>query len=120
MNTGNIIQLGAIDNVPLLWTVVDIRRNKALLLSNSAVDNRIYHETPVKASWEKSSLRKYLNYFFYIYAFSVAERRCIVSSNLLNMPNPEYGTPGGRNTKDRIFLLSGNEYAEYYSRQKVS
>ena len=120
MNIGNVITLGTFDSVPLQWTVLDIRRNKALLLSNTAVDNRIYHEKPGNTTWERCSLRKYLNSFFYIYVFSEIERRCIVSTNLPNFPNPEYGTPRGHNTKDRIFLLSGSEYAEYFTHQKVS
>lgn len=120
MIIGDVIKLGAIDKVPLQWTVLDVRRNKALLLSNTGIDNRIYHEKPGNTTWERCSLRKYLNNFFYIYAFQNVERRCIVSTNLLNFSNPEYGTPGGHNTKDRIFLLSGSEYAEYFSHQKVS
>ena len=120
MNIGKIISLGSIDKDPLQWTILDIRRNKALLLSNMAVDKRIYHERPGKTTWERCSLRRYLNNFFLIYAFSDAERRCIVSTNLLNFPNPEYGTPGGHNTKDSIFLLSGSEYVEYFSYQRVS
>ena len=120
MNIGNIISLGFIDKVPLRWTVLDISRNKALLLADKAIENRIYHEKPGKTTWERCSLRRYLNNFFFIYAFSDIARRSIVSTNLLNMPNPEYGTPGGHNTKDRLFLLSGSEYAEYFSCQKVS
>ena len=119
MNIGNVISLGAIDKVPLRWTVLDIRRNKALLLSNLAVDKRIYHEKSGNTTWERCSLRRYLNNFFYICVFSDLERKCIVSTNLLNIPNPEYGTPGGHNTKDKIFLLSGHEYAEYLSDHKV-
>lgn len=120
MNIGNIITLGNLDRVTLQWTVLEIRRNKALLLSNTAVGNRNYHEKPENTTWQRCSLRKYLNNFFFIYAFSDVERRCIVSTNLLNTANPEYGTPGGHNTKDRIFLLSGSEYAEYFSHQIVS
>ena len=95
MNIGNIISLGSIDKDPLQWTVPDIRRNKALLISYTAVDKRIYHERPGKPIREKCSLRRYLNNFFLIYAFSDAERRCTARANLLNFPNSEFGIPGG-------------------------
>ena len=34
--------------------------------------------------------------------------------NLENPNNPEYGTPGGNNTKDRVFLLSIDEADRFF------
>ena len=37
-----------------------------------------------------------------------------LETNLENPNNPEYGTPGGNNTKDRVFLLSIDEADRFF------
>ena len=60
-------------------------------------------------------LRKWLNSDFLKSAFSNEESERILVSELKNDNNPEYGTRGGNDTKDRIFCLSIAEAEQYFS-----
>lgn len=48
-------------------------------------------------------------YSFLDVAFSVDEQNAIWSTSLVNESNPYYGTDGGKNTEDKIFLLAASD-----------
>lgn len=63
-------------------------------------------------TWEKCSLRTWLNDTFYNKAFNADAQAAILTTNVDNSKNQgdsEYSTNGGNNTMDKVFLLS---YAE--------
>ncbi len=57
-------------------------------------------------TWETCTLRKWLNDNFYNAAFNKEEKALIKTTTVENFDNPGYKTPGGNDTKDKIFLLS--------------
>ncbi len=96
------------------WTVIDENENGKLLLSNKAIDRRNYNDKYGGATtWEKCSLRKWLNNDFYDQAFSSDEKGKILLTKVQNPDNQVYGTEGGKDTEDHIFLLSTDEVKKY-------
>ena len=108
-NIGGLIVLGNI-----LWRVLDIQDGRALILSEELLRaNLPFSITPV-ITWEESLIREWLNGEFYDGAFSAAEKRRIVETTVINDDNPWFGTPGGNDTTDKLFLLSLEEVLKYF------
>ena len=105
---GDVIQFGEFD-----WRVLDVQDGKALILADRIVENQQYHDN-VAITWEDSEVRKWLNDTFLKETFTAAERNLIAESWVVNNDNPEYGTAGGNDTTDRIFLLSFDEAEKYF------
>jgi len=105
---GDMIPFGAYQ-----WRVLDIQGGRALLISQNILEQRAYNTSPVDITWENCSLRAYLNGDFYN-TFSVADRNRIVQVTNVNANNQWFGTHGGANTQDRIFLLSLAEVVQYF------
>lgn len=63
------------DEEPIEWLVLDIQNNKALLLSQYALNSKPYNTDYEAVSWENSSLRQWLNGWFLKFSFSDAEKR---------------------------------------------
>lgn len=63
-------------------------------------------------SWEKSTLRKWLNKKFMNRAFSSSEQEAIRTTKVINEDNYYYKTDGGNDTLDKIYLLSLSETDE--------
>ncbi len=59
-------------------------------------------------TWDQSTLREWLNEKFY-YTFTEEERALISLTHNSNPPSAKFGTPGGEDTDDYIFLLSVDE-----------
>ncbi len=97
------------------WIVLDIREDKALLVSKYVIDCKQYHSVPAEISWEECDLRAWLNQTFCQEAFSPEEQARICASPLKAEVNPMYHTGGGQDTVDRVFLLSISEAKEYFA-----
>jgi hypothetical protein len=94
-----------------IWRVLEVRGDRALLITEDIVEKRPYHtvfSTDVDNTWADCSLRHYLNDEFYDALSDECGGR-ILSVELVNADNTSYGTKGGANTEDRIFLLSADE-----------
>lgn len=112
------------DNGPedVEWIVLDVQDGKCLLLSKCGLDAIPYNESddiylPKDSTWAECTLRKWLNNDFYTTAFSSAEKSHILvtkNDNTDSQGNNEWTTHGGKNTSDRIFLLSHNEVFNQY------
>ena len=87
---------------------------KALLLSKYALDTKPYNEDNTEVTWETCTLRSWLNKEFYTTAFKEKERSSIAETLVRNADNPEYGTEGGNDTRDKVFLLSIEEATTYF------
>lgn len=90
------------------WKVLDIQNDRALIITEYIIEQRPYHDAYVEITWADCSLRKYLNGEFYD-KFNVTDRSRICSVINKNFDNQWYGTKGGVDTRDRIFLLSVEE-----------
>jgi hypothetical protein len=82
-------------------------------LTKYAIDNKAFHNKDAEITWEQCSLRKWLNSSFYNTAFNESDKNKIIMSKLVNDNNPEYGTSGGNETEDKIFILSAKEAKKY-------
>lgn len=98
---------------PIEWIVLKKSGNNYLLISKYTLDGREYDKR-WGITYDKSSLRKWLNTTFIQKAFSSAQRKKILRKTVKAEKNPDYGTPAGRNTKDKIFLLSITEARKYF------
>lgn len=65
--------------------------------------------------WETSSLRKWLNETFLNEAFSPKKQSNIISTTVTADKNPLYNTSPGRDTTDKVFLLSIAEADKYFN-----
>lgn len=86
----------------------------ALLVSRYVIDARPYNDTRADVTWETCSIRKWLNSDFYNNAFSPSEKEQIGKFMTPNNDNPEYQTPGGNKTSDKVFLLSFDDVIKYF------
>ena len=90
------------------WRVLDIQNNAALIITENIIEQRSYHDVYEDIAWADCSLRKYLNGEFYD-RFTEVEQSRILSVTIQNADNQWYGTKGGAETQDSIFLLSLEE-----------
>jgi hypothetical protein len=110
------------------WRVLDVQEDKALLITESVIEKRPYHEsnnypldrhTPwekwstVTFKWESCTLRHYLNEEF-LQGFTSRKQNMILETDNANPENLWYGTGDGNSTQDKIFLLNLNEVDKYF------
>ena len=110
---GALLWLG---NEKTPWRVLDVERETetALLIAEKPVCVRTYHENWTEITWEHCSLRKWLNGDYYKNNFSEEEKAAILECELKNPDNLSYGTKGGNDTRDKVFLLSIEEAKKYF------
>ena len=97
---------------PIKWRVIKCENGEALLLSDIVLDKQKYNKRLKKVTWEKSTLRKWLNKKFMNRAFSNSEQEAIHTTKVINEDNYYYKTDGGNDTLDKIYLLSLSETDE--------
>lgn len=105
------------DMTPIEWLVLARDGNKALLISRYGLDAQKYNTINTGVTWEKCTLRIWLNNAFYNKAFNSAEQTAILITNVDNSKNQCYSgwsTSGGNNTQDKVFLLSYAEANKYF------
>ena len=122
MLAGDIITFGTYpqmesgrDKTPIEWQVLEVDEavGRALLVSRYGLESKPYHKSKTGVSWETCSLRKWLNEDFLKKAFTKAEQDAILVTDVDNSLSQGYvggkTTRDGKNTQDRIFLLSNYE-----------
>jgi|GEM_PF-909587 len=87
------------------WRVLSLNKEMALIITETVVGQRAYNEALTGTTWKDSSIRKYLNSEF-LYDFDDREKKMIFSVTIKNENNSEYGTSGGEDTIDAVFLPS--------------
>lgn len=97
----------------ITWRILDERDGQKLLLSEYVLEERAFHGRFVSITWADSNLRRWLNDEFYN-KFAEDERARIAETHVLNNDNQWFGTPGGQDTTDKIFLLSLEEVVRYF------
>ena len=100
---------------PIEWIVMKKEGNQVLLLSKYVLDAKPYNEELEAVTWETSDIRQWLNNEFYTTAFNKTEKAKIQTSLIKNEDNSEYGTSGGNDTEDKVFLLSEKEAETLFS-----
>lgn len=112
---GEIIEFGTYQNETIRWRVIDKSGDKKLLISEQAIDSKPYHSKYESITWEKCSLRKWLNKEFINEAFNKEEQKRINKTKISNKDNERYYTKGGNDTEDKVFLLSIEEAYKYFA-----
>ena len=96
------------------WTVLEIKDDAALLITNEIVDTCFFKEAYEATDWGGSDIRSYLNDPFLNQNFTAAEQETIVQVMNTTPDNPWFSTSGGGDTLDKIFLLSIEEVVTYF------
>ena len=112
---------------PIKWRILKVSGDTALAVTDAALDNRQYHKSAVDGTWETSTVRSWLNgtgaapYYsegaqsgrtaqaFATVAFTSEQLGAVRQFRIANADNTYYGTDGGNDTIDRVFLLSLSE-----------
>ena len=113
---GHFEQDNDLSNGPesIQWIVLDKMDGQLLLLSASCLKGMAYNTaafTPV--TWETSSLRAWLNEDFFSSAFTEEEKALILTVSNENPDHSIVETPGGRDTRDRVFVLCERDTVIY-------
>ncbi|MCI7619072.1 MAG: toll/interleukin-1 receptor domain-containing protein [Firmicutes bacterium] len=115
LEAGAIGTFGEYGGEPVEWRVLDKDGNKVLIITDKIIDAKPYNDEWSGITWENCSLRKWLNEEFISTAFTEKEKEAVLETNIKNEDNQGYGTNGGKNTKDKVFLLSIEEVEKYFS-----
>ena len=99
---------------PIEWQVLKKEDNRILVISCLCIDKAAYHPDYYATDWENCCLRRWLNGAFYQLAFTPEEQGMIPEVILQNAPNEKYKTSGGRDTTDRVFVLSRADAKELF------
>lgn len=97
------------------WIVLAQSGGKLLLISKNCLECSPYNRSYAAVTWETCTLRGWLNETFLQSAFNSAEQNAIAYTTLRNVSNSTYGSDAGRDTVDRIFLLSYDEAVRYFN-----
>ena len=120
---GNYYQSDATGNTkdPIKWRVLSVDGDDAFLMADQNLDAKPYNTSYVDVTWETCTLRSWLNGYgasanveetdyssdnFLDTAFTAEERAAIRQTTVVNEDNSHYGTEGGNDTTDRVYLLS--------------
>jgi len=95
------------------WQVLDVQGNRALLITEHIIAMRPFYPRTGEITWAQSDIRAWLNDSF-LNSFSARERSRIVQTTVRNDANPVFGTTGGDDTQDYVFLLSIEEVERYF------
>ena len=98
------------------WRVLSKTENKMLLISEYALDCQPYNRSCKDITWEKCSLRTWLNNEFYNIAFCADEQAIIETTYVSADENPYRmaDTSPGNATRDKVFLLSMADIEKYF------
>ena len=103
---GNYYQSNSSTKEPIKWRVLSVDGNDAFLLADQNLDAKPYNEEDTDVTWATCTLRTWLNGTFLNTAFTSAEQTAIKNTTVVNEDNSYYGTEGGVNTTDKVYLLS--------------
>ena len=132
---GNSIEFGMYQHNPLIWTVITVEEDRALLFLSDVIcdengdpEELLYHNEQIPITWAECSLRQWLNSEFYDNAFG-EDREAIIEVvntnenfeehyefNNLDTQQWEYTdyyTYGGPDTADYVFLISEQDIERY-------
>ncbi|MCR4556467.1 MAG: DUF6273 domain-containing protein [Saccharofermentans sp.] len=109
-SVGDIYTFGNYGEGDISWIILDIDGDNVMLLSEYAIENKMFNAELVETSWENCSVRSWLNSEFIDSAFTEDEKTKILDTDVLSSVNSEYGTQCGNDTVDKVFLLSLDEF----------
>ncbi|MCR5149734.1 MAG: DUF6273 domain-containing protein [Clostridiales bacterium] len=97
------------------WRVLAKEENRLFLISEYALDCLQYNAEYSSVIWENCSLRTWLNDTFFKASFSEAEQGMIKITKVTADKDSGYSKESGKDTADKVFLLSTTEAEKYFS-----
>lgn len=113
MNIGDIVKLGKYNEKDLAWIVLDIKEDKALVISKSVL-RPISFGPWASNSYKLSALRTYLKYHF-INDYSLNDLEILP----VDVTTSNEETKLTEDGEDRVFLLSETEAKSYLPYKEV-
>jgi hypothetical protein len=95
------------------WIVLEERDGSSLLLMKNVLEERVYNTVLEPTSWEKCSLRAWLNGSFFQKLPEDARAR-VAETKVINSGNADANMKSGDKTDDKVFLLSLDEAKLYF------
>ena len=103
-SVGSLIPFGA-----FYFRILKIQNGNMLVITDSVLDTKMeFCRNLIKSDWAHSDIRSFLNQDMYN-EFSGKEKSSILKTKVQTAPNLWYGTKGGSDTEDYLFLLSLEE-----------
>ena len=99
----------------LRWLVLSSRDDLVTLITEQSIAAMRYHFNADPTNWADCSLRAWLNGTFYTAAFELSEADFICKNYITTPTNPDFPSPSGDATVDKVYLLSLNEALTYFS-----
>lgn len=94
---------------PIQWRVLSVANDEIYIMSENVLDRKQYNSSSTSITWADCTLRTWLNGYFYNLAFSSSEKQAIQTTRLINENNSNYGTSGGIDTYDRVWIPSRSD-----------
>lgn len=107
------IIFGTYAGMPVEWLILHENQEKMLVLSRYVLDAKRMFSDCIYTSWERSTLRKWLNQDFFEGIFSPEEQKKIPVSEIFTPDCHDFGSYGNNLTQDKLFLLSEEEIDQY-------
>lgn len=112
---GDIIEFGTYNDKAIKWQILEANGSEIVVITKDCIFVKAYNEEYKNVTWETCTLRTWLNDNFYNDAFSDEEKSHIAEVTNSNSDNIKFGTDGGKNTTDKVYLLSLDEAETYFS-----
>lgn len=94
------------------WIILDKSGSKLFMISKYCLDYKVYNTIRTDITWEKCSLREWLNNDFLNDAFDTQQQKTISQTLVQTADNGR--ARGGNSTQDYLFLLSIEEINTYF------
>ena len=122
---GDTASFGTYNGQPIEWQTLavdtsDKEHQIALLISKDGLALMPFN--PVEGeeiTWEKATLRIWLNGEFYNTAFTDEQKAKILETDISTPANAESGAVDTSKTKDKIFILSADECKQYFANDEA-
>ena len=98
----------------LNWIVLNNRDDLVTLITEESIAAMRYNFNASPTNWADCSLRTWLNGTFYTAAFELSEADFICKNYITTPTNPDFPSPSGDATVDKVYLLSLNETLNYF------
>ena len=116
-SAGDIVTFGTFEtdgneeNGPeaLRWQVLNNRDDLVTLITEQSIAGMRFHFNNGQTSWAECSVRSWLNGTFFTSAFNVNEAGFVCKNYISTPANPDFPSPLGETTVDRVYLLSLSE-----------
>lgn len=111
---GDHVRFGRFNGKPVQWIVLDHKDDEYLVISKFGLECMPFNKADTFTTWDKCSLRQWLNEDFYNRTFNSVEQEKIIRHEVVASDNPIYRSSQGKNTNDKIFILNIKEYNQYF------